>query len=551
MANKQYFPDLGKLSIAILESLVKPIVGDEAIKVLKKPLEEIELRNALANAFHETEKRFVEEYKDKEIGKAILGLPLADLPNLQGAVRNFYSRPSSSELQKLTEEQLTSDFPRWEGERIEKATKFYLLILREELAQISDEVRQKLVALAMLGIHEILYKQFAEAPVLSRHIPVQDFRTLIVERTRGFVGRGFLFEALDNLVKDSEFPSGYIIISGEPGIGKTTFMAELVKRHGYIHHFNLSLQNIRTARDFLSTICAQLIIHYELDHPTLHPDALKDSSFLSKLLDEVADKSKGQPTIILVDSLDEADTVGIAPGANILYLPPSLPKGVFFVLTTRETHDYRLVVDRQKEIYLRDDDPNNLDDVREYISNFIRENTGQMNVRFQEWDIQVDEFIEVITKKSEGNFMYLVHVLRDIYEGKLIVANMANIRNLPKGLKGYYQRHWRMMRAEDEDQFDKYQEPVVCILATVREPVTIEMVQEWTKLNPRQIKDVISQWREFLNVDDSGGDSLYRIYHTSFQDFLKDEVGLKKYHDKISVTALRKIPGFLNERADK
>ena len=146
--------------------------------------------------------------------------------------------------------------------------------------------------------------------------------------------------------------------------------------------------------------------------------------------------------------------------------------------------------------------------------------------------------------------MYLVFVLRDIRDGKLTAENVDDIRNLPKGLEAYYQRHWRMMRAQDEERFDKYQEPVICILATVREPVTIAQVQEWTELRPIRIRDAIAEWREFLNVDEpEDGEPLYRIYHASFQEFLKEEVGLVKYHDRIAVTALRKIPGFLDGEA--
>jgi hypothetical protein len=548
MAEKERFPNLGKLSIAIFESLVKPVIGDEAIKVLKEPLKEQELRATLASVLLETEKRFHEEHADKEIGRAILDLPLADLPRLQEAVRNFYSHTTSKELHHLLTEQLSSDYSHLEKNRIERATNSYLKILREELTQISDEVRQRLVAPAILGIQELLqaiYNKFSAAPALSSYIHTTKFKTLIDERTQHFVGRDFLFRAINKLTSDPTFPSGYIVVSGEPGIGKTAFIAEFVKREGYVHHFNLSLQNIRTARDFLSNICAQLIIRYELDHFTLPTEATSDSGFLSQLLGEVAKKEDEQPILVLVDALDEADDIGIAPGANILYLPPSLPKGIFFVVTTRETHDYHLVVDQQKDIYMRDNDPQNLEDIRKYISNFVSVNQERMEPRFLEWDVSADEFIDIITDKSEGNFMYLVHVLNDIREGKMTKANVDNVHSLPKGLKGYYQRHWRMMRAVDKTQFDMYQEPIVCILATVREPVTIEYVQEWTELDPRRIKEVINEWREFLNVDHSADKTLYRIYHASFQDFLKEEVGLAKYHEKIAITALRKIPGFL------
>jgi hypothetical protein len=544
------FPNLGELSIAILESLVKPVIGDKAIDIIKEPVKEKELQDVLAVAFQETEKRFVEEYHDKEIGDAILDLPLADLPKLQEAVRDFYSRTTSKKLKNMLTNQLSSDYSHLDKQQHMRAANSYLKILREELTQLSGDAHQRIVAPAILGIQETLealYKKFSDAPALSTYIQNTKFKTLIEGRTQNFVGRDFVFNAIDDLTKDPSFPSGYIVISGEPGIGKTAFSAELVKRKGYVHHFNLSLQNIRTARDFLSNICAQLIVRYELDHFTLPPDATKDSGFLSQLLGEVADKEKGQPTIVLVDALDEADDVGISPGANILYLPPSLPKGIYFVVTTRETHDYRLNVDQQKDIYMRDDDPQNLDDVREYISNFIQENQDKMSVKIKQWRVSEEKFVEIITEKSEGNFMYLVHVLRDIIDENLTIANVDNVRNLPKGLKGYYQRHWRMMRAKDEIHFDKFQEPVICILATVREPITIELVEEWTELSPRRIKDVINEWREFLNLDDSEDEIKYRIYHTSFQDFIKEEVGLVKYHEKIAMTALKKIPGFLND----
>ena len=394
MIKKQRLPDLGKLSVAILESFLKPFIGDKGIEVIKEPVKEKELHYALVVALQETEKRFVEEYENKEVGRAILDLPLADLPMLQEAVRDFYSRPSSKDLQKLLTKQLNADYPHLGDERIEKATNIYLVILRQVLTQVSDDVRQKLVALATLGIHEslrslvsgeTLYKKFSDAPTLSTYISTAKFKALIDERTRNFVGRDFIFNAIDDLTNDPSFPSGYIVICGEPGIGKTAFIGELVKRKGYVHHFNLSLQNIRTVRDFLSNICAQLIVRYGLGYFTLPPDATKDSGFLSQLLGEIAEKGKGQTTIILVDALDEANDIGIAPGANILYLPPSLPKGIYFVVTTRETHDYRLVVDQQKDIYLRDDDPKNLEDVRKYISNFVQKNLDQMSSRIQEW----------------------------------------------------------------------------------------------------------------------------------------------------------------------
>jgi len=387
---------------------------------------------------------------------------------------------------------------------------------------------------------------FANAPVtLASHIRLSEFRQLIIDRTSNFVGREFIFRAIENHLKDKDFPSGYIIIHGEPGIGKTSLMSQLVKTRGYVHHFNIAAQNIRSTHDFLANVCAQLIVRYELDYTSLPPQATQDSGFLSRLLQEAVKKSEDGQLVILVDALDEAEDLGLVPDANRLYMPQTLPAGIFFVATTREKEDYRLVTDRREDIYIRDDDPQNQADVISYINQFLTKHQTQMSKRISEWAVDEQEFVKVLTSRSEGNFMYLVHVLSDIRTGKLTKTSIDKIDELPRGLREYYQRHWRGMKAKDGEIFEQFYQPVVCILAVVREPVSLSQLNEWTGLSTARITDVIKDWRSFLNLSRAdNGERLYRVYHTSFQDFLKDEVGLARYHDRISQTALNKIPGF-------
>lgn len=392
-----------------------------------------------------------------------------------------------------------------------------------------------------------IFRLLTEAPTpLLPHLQVLDFERLVDERTRNFIGRDFIFQALDESLKDPEFPSGYVLVRGEPGIGKTALLSQLVKTRGYVHHFNIAPQNIRSARTFLENVCAQLIVRYRLDYATLPPEASQDSAFLSKLLAEVSAKSKDDAVVILVDALDEAEDTGLAPTANRLYLPRVLPDRVYFVLTSREQLDYRLDVDRRKDLYLRDEDPQNLEDVRTYVRRFL-ESHPETDGRIAAWRISKKEFVEFITERSEGNFMYLVHVLEDIRAGILSADSIDRIQNLPKGLREYYQRHWRTMRAHDVQRFETIYEPVLRILATVREPVSISAVEEWTKIDPPRIREVVREWRAFLNeLPCSSGESLFRVYHASFQDFLAEEgMGLRPWHQRIAEVALGKIPGFL------
>jgi hypothetical protein len=410
---------------------------------------------------------------------------------------------------------------------------------------------------AVIGDYATVVQVFNDAPrPLASHIRTQEFASLIEERTRRFVGREYVFAAVDEALADDDFASGYIVLRGEPGIGKTAIVGRLVQDHACVHHFNVAPLGIRSPQAFLANVCAQLIVRYGLDHKTLPPEATEDGGFLSRLLTEAAQVQANRPVIVAVDALDEAEHVGLPPGTNRLYLPPSLPAGVWFVVSTREEAQARLFADPVIDIYLRDDDPRNLADVKTYIGEHIAANRERMQSRIDEWGVDEADFVEVLTGKSAGNFMYLVHVLRDIARGALTAANVDSIADLPAGLRRYYERHWDEMRSADPENFRRYQQPVVCLLATAREPVGLEQLLEWTArhwerqgwdpgaLEPMAVKDVLAAWREFLDEEAAGGERRYRVYHASFQDFLADEVGLVAYHAAIGESALSKIPGF-------
>lgn len=365
---------------------------------------------------------------------------------------------------------------------------------------------------------------------LSQYIRVQDFKTIVKDKTENFVGRDFIFDSINEIIKNPNFPSGYIVIRGEPGIGKSSIIAKLIKDEGYIHHFNIISMGIRSHQVFLENICAQLILKYDLNYTTLPAQATEDSGFLSRILAEVAaDQKKQKPVVILVDAIDEAEDISSSPGANRLLLPPHLPAGIFFIVTSREENTYNLNVDQQKDIYLEDKDEKNIEDIRKYSHNFLEKYREKMSPQIEKWSVQEPEFINVIVEKSEGNFMYLVSVLNDIRDGRLTQSNIDNIHELPKGLKKYYQWHWGKMKIQNTQRFEQYYEPVVCKLALAKEPVSVKLLAELTKLDSMRVKEVISDWRSFLNESFGENEYLYRIYHASFQSFLKGEVGLERW----------------------
>jgi hypothetical protein len=78
----------------------------------------------------------------------------------------------------------------------------------------------------VIGEHNTIYQYFqAHAGLAKRHI---SFVSLIADKTEGFVGRQFAFDALNGFLQKNQ--SGYFVIQGEPGIGKTAMTEGLALR---------------------------------------------------------------------------------------------------------------------------------------------------------------------------------------------------------------------------------------------------------------------------------------------------------------------------------
>jgi serine/threonine-protein kinase len=387
----------------------------------------------------------------------------------------------------------------------------------------------------VVGEHNVIYQYFSKpghAAVSRSHV---NFSALIADKTRGFVGREFIVDSFDQFLEREE--SGYFLVLGEPGIGKTALAAHLVQTRGYPHHFNVAQQNVRTARQFLANGCAQLIARYDLPYERVPDDATGDSTFLVECLEQAVARADGERVVLVVDSLDESDVRQLPPRVNALFLPPSLPAGAYVFVTSRPLENLRLRVERESTVHLDAQSNENLAD----IATFLRrswEESEQLRARAAEWSLSQDELVLWLTRKSEGNFVYLHYVLPAIEAGRF---RDGGIEQLPTGLLAYYREHWDLMQIAEPVVFDEVYAPIVCLLAVAREPLSADHLRRWTSRSASEVLNALGQWREFLDEVPSGDSVLYRIYHSSFQDFLATKVDLKRYDAMIADYYLRLV----------
>jgi hypothetical protein len=302
-------------------------------------------------------------------------------------------------------------------------------------------------------------------------------------------------------------------------MGKSAILAEYVRRTGCIAHFNVRAHGIQRADQFLESICAQLVVDCGLPYATLPPEATRDGAFLSALLEQAsAQLTPGERLVIAVDALDEVqwDDGG---GANILYLPTVLPRGVYLLLTRRRVDlPFRInapqdVVDLMEhptenradaELYLR----------RQMVSPAIRawvKNKG----------MSVSDGVRYLADRSESNFMYLRHVLPEIENGTY------KDEDLPAGLEEYYRDHWRRM-GMDVKPLPRIKLRIIYVICELPLPGSAYRIARYAtderlSVDELTVLEVLDEWSEFLHEQPFPDGLRYSIYHASFHDFLRNQ----------------------------
>lgn len=382
---------------------------------------------------------------------------------------------------------------------------------------VGVEMRQ-LVHSADLQVH---------APVPNKHL--SEFQALIAEKIRRFVGRSFVFKAIETFLDKN--PCGYFTIVGEPGIGKSAILAKYLHENQCVGYFNLQTGGIRRADGFLKSVCTQLIDRYNLGYEALPPRATTDGQFLAQLLQEASDTLVGEERLVVaIDALDEVDVNSQQAGSNILYLPRYLPEKVYFLLTRRPfTADKsRLLVEAPHEIFDLNGETyswENKADIRAYICFCLGDR--ELGEDLQGWrerqTLTVEEFVEGVAGKSQDNFMYLRFVLPAIARG---FYGDLSLTGLPDGLQAYYQDHWQRKGMTVEQNPQKV--AVIYILVELGHPISCELIAEIAQENDHDVWNILKEWIEFLRQEEMAGQTCYSLYHASYRDFLHDKLTLEK-----------------------
>jgi hypothetical protein len=374
-------------------------------------------------------------------------------------------------------------------------------------------------------------RRFAgEIEMLAGHLkPISSYTRISALLRRGFVGRTWLFEAIDQWRGAVDRDSRLFWIVGDPGVGKSAFAAHLT-------HFG---------RD--KVIAAQFVEWDKSDHRDARhvvrsiafqiATRLPDYRRLLLTMPEIANLEQKDPTelfdyllvnplrsvicggreryLIVIDALDEAGDSGRNPLAEMLARDAHrLPDWIGLVVTSRPESAVKTPLQGLNPIVLDTRSEANREDLRDYLRHQL---APQLIDR-----ADADRLVEHILEKSEGVFLYAERVCHDLSYGHL------SLDQFPQGLGGVF---WQFFQRQfpDLEKFRKDVHPALRAILAAREPLPMEILQRLFSWQDEELRDFTRTLGSLFPVTNETGAESIRPYHKSLADWLADEAKAGPY----------------------
>ena len=356
---------------------------------------------------------------------------------------------------------------------------------------------------------------------------------------KGFVGREWLYDAIDKWWNDINHSSRLFWIMGAPGVGKSAFAAHLT-------HFGkdkvIAAQfcewdkpDHRNAERVVRSLAFQLATRlpdYRKLLLTLSEIDKLDRKYPAELFDyllatplRLVIKGGRERYLIVIDALDEAGEAGHNPLVEMLARNAHLlPDWINFVVTSRPEFDVIAPLQGLNPFPLDTATESNRTDIRDYLRCELEEGLQDRP--------DADRLVEQILEKSEGVFLYVELFCDDVQRGHL---SLDRPEQFPQGLGRiffqYFQRQF-----PDLEKFRKDVRPALrAILAAAREPLPVEVLQRLTGWEDEEVQDCIRRLGSLFSVSSEQGRSsgtekqVVRPYHKSLSDYLTDEAKAGPY----------------------
>ena len=383
--------------------------------------------------------------------------------------------------------------------------------LTKKKSEHADEVLRTLVKFEFKGDTEFHAKKFQEGT------------------------REWIFKSIEDWLDDRSSPHRAMVISGNPGMGKTVISAvvsQRIQKAGrlsgihFCQHDDSRYRDPRLMLQSLACHLCQAMPNYK--------DALVEqlSRNLGKDLNNMVVKElfallfkeplstvqdPGRNTLIVIDGLDESEYQGRNELLHVISNHFSmLPVWIRILITTRPEKNVTEALRHLKPLELEQKQEENLKDIQTLFET-------QLSLKIGEEHKHV--LLKELVKKSEGLFIYAYFIVDFIQKNVSILSPDQLESVLPSDISSVYLSYFTRSEDElckelnaDEEHFLRF----LCALTAAREPLPIEFIAKI--LNPegksltaqRKVTKAISCISTLLPVREGR----LHFFHKSIKDWL-------------------------------
>lgn len=352
-----------------------------------------------------------------------------------------------------------------------------------------------------------------------------DFDDYIETKTRRFVGRDWLFEAVHQWSQKSDERA--LLITGDPGVGKSAFLAEFARSNrdsSVLAHYFCQASTSETLRPsrFIQTIAAMMAARIpELEH-------LIESAESRRALEQLAFKDPHSaleigllrhlrhvppppaPRYVLVDALDEA----VAPPGTRSTIPDllewsrleTLPSWLRVIATSRR--DKRVIkrLAGLRAVHIDAGGDSNRDDLKVFVS--ARMNQAAFQDATSSAPLSASAAGARLLETADGNFLYADLWLSAVERNQ---QNVADLVSLPPTVHGIFERDMNRAFA-GQAKLKRSAKHVLALLVASGAPIPLDVLAA-TDLHASEAVDLLTPFlREQYQC--------FTLFHQSFFDWL-------------------------------
>ena len=374
------------------------------------------------------------------------------------------------------------------------------------------------------------------SPINSFGFSEFDFTHHLSYKRENFFGRSWFFRELGDIFESIHGDEKGVLITGDPGSGKSALMSQLicspfskfaihdniigyhvcdyseeVTRDGSSFVRNLVDQIASNIPEYASRVLDKKQVRTHLDKRCERdPTACFFTTIIGPLR-ELKIKPDNVNKYIVIDALDECIEKDRKTSAIIDILHNKIsyfPQWLKVIMSSRNWTTVTSKVPRTvQRISLNPHDERNIEDIRCYISRYLRRKSSFVS---KLWNA-IPEITDELTKHAEGNFLFVKTVL----ENNLGSDGTINAYSIPNSLHDIYNQIFqRYFMKEDSVRFEILFE-ILLAAGSSHETEIFDILQNQGK--GEDVQTLLAHVSSLLHF---GHDGAVSIYHQSFAEWL-------------------------------